>query len=208
MAQPARPARYASSWFEQFVGDVDPVERVRLAHETAAALLARVRADADPDVVERLLAVAAEDGIDAVTELWSHAQPHTLPGALWRIHLLRTMVAQLPVETAALFQEGLTRLNTADAVIAGAPAPAGPEEIAALADTILRGVFAGDFALALDRAAAFSRVAAAGAVAIADDHDHTSPSRAAELTRRAARLHTLGADLTASAVLWRRGGLH
>ena len=40
-----------------------------------------------------------------------------------------------------------------------------------LADRILRGLFEGDFAVALDRAAAFSRVVAAGFASLADDED-------------------------------------
>ncbi|SDH30447.1 hypothetical protein [Agrococcus jejuensis] len=208
MAQHARPARYASRWFEQFVGDMDPVARVQLAHETAAALLARVRTDVDADVVERLLALAADDGIDSVAELWSDARPHTLPGALWRIHLLRTMVAQQAVDVAAHFTVGVERLHTADPVVAGAATPTGPEEIAVLADEILRGVFAGDLALALDRAAAFSRIAGAGALAEADARDAFDADAATRLTTRASRLATLADDLAASAALQRRDALH
>ena len=208
MAQHPRPARYASRWFEQFVGDMDPVARVQLAHETAAALLARVRSDADAEVVDRLLALAREDGIDSVAELWADAQPHTLPGSLWRIHLLRTLVAQRTVEVAAQFTAGAERLQTADPVVAGAPTPTGPDEIASLADQILRGVFAGDFALALDRAAAFCRIVAAGALADADARDAYDPEAASTLTTRAARLSTLGDDLAASAALQRRDALH
>ncbi|MFC7432430.1 MULTISPECIES: DNA-directed RNA polymerase subunit beta [unclassified Agrococcus] len=208
MAQHARPARYASRWFEQFVGDMDPVARVQLAHETAAALLARVRSDADPDVVRRLLSLAADDGIDSVAELWADARPHSLPGALWRIHLLRTVVAQQPVDVAAHFTAGAARLDTADPVVAGAPTPTGPEEIASLADEILRGVFAGDLALALDRAAAFCRVASAGALVEADARDAYDAEGASRLTVRASRLATLGVDLAASAALQRRDQLH
>lgn len=204
MAQHARPARYASPWFEQFVGDVDPGRRVQLAHETAAALLRRVRDDADPEVVDRLLALAATDGIDSVIELWSDAEAHSLPGSLWRIHLLRTVVAQQPVETATQFEAGVARLDTADPIVAGAETPTGPAEITALADAILRGVFTGDFALALERAAAFARVLAAGSVASADDRDAAEPELATGLTRRAARLSSIASDLSAAAALWRR----
>ncbi|WP_344342820.1 DNA-directed RNA polymerase subunit beta [Agrococcus versicolor] len=208
MASHPRPARYASRWFEQFVGDMDPVARVQLAHETAAALLSRVRSDADAEVVERLVALAETDGIDSVAELWADARPHSLPGALWRIHLLRTMVAQQPVDVAAQYTTGVERLQTPDAVVAGAASPTGPEEIAALADEILRGAFAGDLALALDRAAAFSRIASAGALADADARDAFDEASASRLTARAARLTTLAVDLAASAALQRRDALH
>ena len=93
-------------------------------------------------------------------------------------------------------------------MVAGAPVPAGPEEIVALVDTILRGVFRGDFAVALDRAAAFCRVQVSGATHLADDYEPTEPSRATDLTTRARRLHTYANDLSAAAGLWRVDGLN
>jgi hypothetical protein len=91
--------------------------------------------------------------------------------------------------------------------VAGAPSPTGPQEIVELADQILRGVFDGDFALALDRAAAFCRVAAAGTTSLADDSDGVESDRAAEFTRRALRLATIADDLAASAALARADSL-
>ena len=76
-------------------------------------------------------------------------------------------------------------------------------QLVALADAILRGVFSGDLAVALERAAAFCRVQAAGATHVADDYEPTEPARASELTRRASRLAEYAADLTAAARLWR-----
>ena len=99
-------------------------------------------------------------------------------------------------------------LTSIDPVVAGAPTPAGPAEITELADRILRGLFEGDFAGALDRAAAFCRVAAAGAAAVADDRDVVLDSeRAAELTTRALRFTTTAEELTACARLWRSDSL-
>jgi hypothetical protein len=91
--------------------------------------------------------------------------------------------------------------------VAGAPTPAGPGEIDELADRILRGLFEGDFAIALDRAAAFCRVAAAGASSIADDQEATNPERARELTTRALRLTTTADELAACARLARDDSL-
>ncbi len=98
-------------------------------------------------------------------------------------------------------------LRSADDVVAGAPTPAGPEELTALVDEILRGVFRGDFAVALDRAASFCRVEAAGSTDVADDYDATEPERASTFTTRALRLDTYATDLRASAGLWRRDSL-
>ena len=146
-----RPTRFSNDWFARIEGDVDPAVRLQLASETAQALLARVRSGADPDVVERILRVARDDGIDTVAELWSHARPHSLPGALWRVNLLHALVTQRAVEVALLYQQGADALPTAAPVVVGVAAPATPEELRSLSETILRGVFAGDFALALER---------------------------------------------------------
>ena len=207
MAEYHRPASFASGRFEAFKGGDDPAETSRIAHETASALLARVRADPDGGVIDRLVAFTDENGIDAIAELWSRSLARSLPGALWRIYLLRVLIRQDPAEASYLFQRGSERLPTIDPVVAGATAPTGPTEITELADRILRGVFEGDFAVALERAAAFCRVQAAGCSSVADDADLVSPDRATELTRRALRFTELAADLTAAASLWRSGSL-
>ncbi len=202
-----RPVRVPVEHFEYVQGGEDPAVIVRNAHETAQALVSRVRADPDPEVVERLVAFAEREGIDAVAELWSRAAPLSLPGALWRLYLLREMVRRDAAQVALAFGRGAARLRSIDPVVAGAPTPAGPEELLALADEILRGVFEGDLADALDRAAAFCRVAADGSVDLADDAEPTEPDRASVLARRAARLLTLAEELSASARLQRDGAL-
>jgi hypothetical protein len=166
-----------------------------------------VRAHPDPEVVERLVAFAEREGIDAVAELWSRAAALSLPGALWRLYLLREMVRRDAEQVSIAYGRGVQRLAGIAPVVAGAPDPAGPEELLALADEILRGVFEGDLALALDRAAAFCRVAADGSLDLADDADATEPQRADVLTRRASRLAQLADELTASARLERDGAL-
>lgn len=202
-----RPVRVPSEHFEFVQGGEDPAVLVRTAHETAQALVSRVRADPDPVVVERLIAFAEREGIDAVAELWSRAAALSLPGALWRLYLLREMIRRDAEQVSVAFALGVERLTSIDPVVAGAPTPAGPEELLAVADQILRGVFEGDLGLALDRAAAFCRVAAAGCTELADDSDVADPDRAAVLTRRAARLATLAEELSASARLHRDGAL-
>ncbi|WAC66569.1 DNA-directed RNA polymerase subunit beta [Agrococcus sp. SL85] len=202
-----KPTRFSNDWFDRVEGDVDPAVRLQLASETAHALLARVRGGADPEVVERILAVAREDGIDTVAELWSRARPHSLPGTLWRVHLLHALVTQRAEESARLYQAGADALPTAAPVIAGVPAPATPGELRSLSDEILRGVFAGDFALALERAAAFAAVTAHGAVRAAHDDDAAHPERASARTALAASLTDIAGDLRICARLWRADSL-
>ncbi len=202
-----KPIRRPAELFDRLFAGDDPAEVSRVAHSTAAALLARVRANPDADVVDRLVSFATEQGIDDVAELWSRAPARSLPGTLWRLYLLQAMIHDDPRTAALLYERGRAALASIDEVVAGAPAPAGPEELVALIDTILRGLFEGDFAVALERAAAFCRITSAGAVQLADDYDATEPERASGLTTRAARLTRYSEDLTVSAGLWRRDNL-
>jgi hypothetical protein len=195
-----RPAQFGGREFEAFPGrELDPASLMRTAHQTAHALLSRARDSDDPEVVERLVSYTDDHGIDALAELWARSSPHSLPGALWRIYLIRVLIRQDPEGIALLFQRGTEVLSTIDPVVAGTPLPAGPQEVTELADRILRGVFDGDFAIALERAAAFCRVTAAGALSVADDQDAASPERASELTTRAQRLVTTADELMACA---------
>ena len=202
-----RPVRRPASTFDTLVAADDPAALARVAHSTANALVARVRAEPASEVVARLVTFTDEHGIDTLAELWSHSPARTLPGALWRIYLLQLMIHGDPHTASLLFQRGSIELESADAVVAGASTPAGPDELVMLADAILRGVFEGDLAVALERAAAFCRVQAAGATHVADDYEPTEPERASELTRRAERLAGYAADLTAAARLWRLDAL-
>jgi len=207
MPEHHRPIRRPTAAFDNIVGSHDPAEETRIAHATASALLTRVRADDSGVSADRLVAFTTEHGIDEIAELWSKAPSRSLPGALWRLYVLQLAIHGDPQTAALLYERGRIELASADAVIAGAPVPADPDELVALIDTILRGAFRGDFAVALDRAAAFSRVQATGATHLADDYEVTEPARASELTTRALRLSAFAQDLSAAAVLWRADAL-
>ncbi|HEV7948780.1 MAG TPA: DNA-directed RNA polymerase subunit beta [Glaciihabitans sp.] len=202
-----KPTQYSGDKFDTFIGGEDPAQIMRAAHDTAHALVDRARANTDPAVLERLVAYTDEHGIDALAELWARSGARTLPGALWRIYLMRALIRQDPTGMSFLFQRGTEVLHTIDTVVAGATLPTGPEEIIDLADQILRGLFVGDFAIALDRAAAFCRITAAGSTSIADDTELTNPVRSTELTTRAARLSQTAAEFTACARLHRSAQL-
>lgn len=202
-----RPVRRPAAAFDNLAGPADATEVVRAAHATASALLTRAREDETGQSAERLIAFTAEHGIDDIAELWASAPAVSLPGALWRLYLLQLAIHTDPPTSALLYERGRVELASADAVVAGAPVPASPEEIVTLIDAILRGVFQGDFSVALDRAAAFCRVQVSGATHLADDYESTEPARATELTTRARRLHTYANDLSAAAGLRRAGGL-
>lgn len=202
-----KPVRRAGEDLDRLFGSRDPAEATRVAHSTATALLTRVREDPDVATVDRLVDFTRTHGIDDIAELWSQAPARSLPGALWNLYLLQLMIHHDAATAALLYERGRSELGSVDPVIAGAPVPAGPEELVDTIDRILRGVFEGDFAVALDRAAAFCRVQASGGTHVADDYESTEPERATALTTRASRLATIAADLAACAVLWRTDAL-
>jgi hypothetical protein len=202
-----KPALFEGSQFESFKGGDDPATINRVAHETAGALLSRVRDDPQPDVIGRLLAFTDDHGIDAIAELWARASAHSLPGSLWRIYLLRVLIRQDAETASYFFERGTEIIPSIDPVVAGAESPTGPKEITELADRILRGLFEGDFAVALERAAAFCRIMAQGCVSIADDAELGAPDTASTLTTRALRFESIGDDLRESAALWRHDSL-
>ena len=202
-----KPTQYSGDKFDTYEGGEDPAKILRVARDTAAALVTRARDSDDPAVLERLVAYTDEHGIDALAELWARSTPTSLPGALWRIYLIRVMIRQNPDDTAYLFQRGSEILSSIDTVVAGAPMPTGPDEIIELADQILRGLFRGDLAVALDRAAAFCRVTSAGCTDVANDIDAITPERATDLTTRALRLSIMADEFTSCARLYRDGSL-
>jgi len=202
-----KPTQFSGDRFEAFEGGQDPAQISRVAHESASALLSRVRDDPDTAVVDRLVSLTDEHGVDTIAELWSCASARSLPGALWRIYLMRILIRQDAEGVSLMYQRGSEVLATIDPVVAGVPSPTGPEEITALADQILRGLFTGDFAIALDRAAAFCRVTSTGAASFADDAEPLTPERATDFTRRALRLSQTASEFTVCARLWRADAL-
>jgi hypothetical protein len=202
-----KPTQYSTDKFDTFEGGQDPAQIMRAAHDTAHALIEGARTTEDPAVLDRIVAYTDEHGIDALAELWSRSSAGSLPGALWRIYLLRAVIQQDAVGTSLLFQRGIDTLATIDAAVTGAVNPTGPSEITDLADQILRGLFRGDFGVALDRAASFSRILASGAGSIADDQELVNPERASELTTRAARYSLTAEEFLMCSRLFRAGTL-
>src|SRR5690349_13492028 len=68
-----KPVRRPGELFDRTFSAEDPAEVSRVAHTTAHALLARVRADPDADTVDRLVSFTDEHGIDDLAELWSRS---------------------------------------------------------------------------------------------------------------------------------------
>lgn len=208
MAQPRfrRPAMLDMEEAEQIEGDIDPADRGLIAHETAAAIVSQARQLRDPELVQRLIALVDQEGIDTVAMMWAQAGAHTLPGALWRLYMLREWVKVDAATVARSYHHGVHAAHVRHA-IAGVEDPPGPEEVRVLADQVLSGVFAGDLAGALDRAGAFCRVVATGAAFEAEADDGHADRRAHQTALKAAQLLRTGEDLERCAQMWRDGRL-
>ncbi len=173
----------------------DPIAQLHAAHETAAVLLRQGRAAADPSVTERLVDLVGEIGLSTLADLWAGRPARSLPGALWRLYFLREWMRTDSSGVARVYALGV-RFSEPDHVVAGIE-PSRPEEVRRIADDILRGAFAGDFGVALERAAAFCSVTSAGSAEL----------DGREALVRATRLQQMSADLAACARLFRAGNL-
>ena len=202
-----RPVLQPGFTFDWIIGSDEPEAARRLAQETSWALLDRVRAVADPEVVERVVGLAAGTGLEDIAELWAGESAHSLAGVLWRLYLLRRVVDSDPEGSADLFRRGVAVTVTIDPIVAGAAEPVTPDSISYLCDTILRGVFTGDLGGALDRAASYCRLMSLGAADLADTRDVHDDAHAAELTTRSLRYSTFAHDLHGGARRWRDGTL-
>lgn len=195
-----KPLPVPPSVLDGALGGVDPIDVAEAAHRTAEVVVGRGRASADPAVTARLVGLVRELGLATVAELWADRPARSLPGALWRLYLLHEWVQQQPAEVARAFTEG-SRYAEVYRVIAGVSEPPHPEDLQELTGAILAGVFDGDLATALDRAAAFCHVVAVGLAG--PDGGDVPPGQ----VRRASRLQATARDLQVSADLWRRGDL-
>jgi hypothetical protein len=181
--------------------DGEPSARLELAHATACALVdaGRGRHGADPDELVRL---AETVGLDTLSALWRDAAADSLPGALWALYLLRTWCQQQGVAVARMYRAG-RGLAPVDEVVAGVADDADPDAVAATADAVLSGAYRGDFAVALERAAAFFRIVAVGRRELAADDEQGAQDQAmADRNRRCAEA------LERAAAAWRDGTLH
>lgn len=218
--RPARPGQLDQAIADNIVGGLDPEYVTEMSHATAWALLSHVHATKDPQVVERVLTIVDREGVDVIAELWSHAEPDSLPGVLWRLYCLREWMRRHSESIARLWRLG-EPIATAASAIAGVDSAPTEDDIARTADSILTGAFRGDFAVALTRAATFIEVVVAGlrvqsrrllsrAEALGDNHDadvRKLRSQAAKLMHTAGNLTSTATDLKAGAHLWRTGKL-
>ena len=182
-----------------------PSSRAEIAAATAAVVVAVGRsefADVAAGDDTRFVALADRVGLETLADLWRDADPVSLPGALWALYLLRQWCHTNPEEVRRLWRGG-EAIAAADAVVAGVADYADVVAVRQVADAVLGGAYRGDFAIALERAAALFRVVAAGRRELAGPGAPGAGER--ELAHRNDRV---AADLTAAAARWRAGTLH
>jgi 2,4-dienoyl-CoA reductase-like NADH-dependent reductase (Old Yellow Enzyme family) len=203
-ARPHRPTPYADlTALIDAAGGSAPESRAEIAAATAAVLVRVGREpSADPrEQNEKLVALADRIGLDTLAELWRDADPVSLPGALWALYLLRQWCRSSADEVGRLWRAG-EPIAAADAVVAGVADYVDVDSVTRVADDVLSGAYRGDFAVALERAAALFRVIAAGRRELAGADDRGAVERTlADRNERAA------ADLSSAARLWRSDAL-
>jgi len=204
----SRPVRMSVDRMESAITDpadlvMDPAEISAVAHATAHALLSRARTAEDDRTREALVRFADDNGLDTLAELWSQAHPLSLPGALWRLYLVRAVLQHNPEDSAQLFQRGVEDLETIDQVVAGAPDPLSAADFSAVVDDILLGAFEGDLAHALERASAVARAVSAGAISLSWADDREAPY----FTSRSLTWSVIAQELSGCAARARKGTL-
>lgn len=201
-----KPKPFAPMDFDPFEGGADPARVSEAAHLSAHALVQAGKLNDDPEVRERLVRLAEDEGLEVIAELWSSAPARSLPGALWRLYAIRAATMGNPAVMASFFAAG-ARQAQVERLVAGAAEPPGAEELCSMTSSILTGAFDGEFDVALERTAAYCRVIALGQAEQADAAELSHPERATLMTTRAQALVKTAEDLEASAASWRRGEL-
>ena len=131
--RPARPGQLDQAIAEGLASDVDPERLREVAHTTAWALLSKVHKTDDPAIVERVLTLVDREGVDVIAELWSKAEPDSLPGVLWRLYLLRSWMRKQRDTIARLWRLG-EPIATSASAIAGVDSAPTEDDIARTAD--------------------------------------------------------------------------
>jgi hypothetical protein len=203
--RPRRPAHYADlTELIDAAGGSTPQSRAEIASATAAVL---VRAGRERGADQRFIELADRVGLETLAELWRESEPVSLPGALWALYLLRQWCRSSADEVVRLWRAG-EPVAAADAVVAGVAPLADVDSVGQVADDVLTGAYRGDFAVALERAAALFRVLAAGRRELAASRPQSNGESAQNELALAERNDRAAADLAVSAQRWRAGTLH
>ena len=100
----------------QIEGGTDPQIVNEISRTSAAVLLNRVHKTQTPEIVERVLNLVENEGIEIIADLWSKAEAQSLPGMLWRLYLLRTSLRKNGNAYAAYWRLGEPEATSASAI--------------------------------------------------------------------------------------------
>ena len=197
--RPHRPALFADlTDMIDAAGGASATSRAEIASATAAVV---VQAGRSPGDRARFVGLADQVGLETLAALWHDAEPVSLPGALWALYMLRQWCRSDGDEVVRLWRAG-EPLAPADAVVAGVGEYADVDAVQRTADAVLSGVYQGDLAVALERAASLFRVVAAGRRSIGNAVVYAPDGiDLAERNERAA------SALSSAAARWRSGTL-
>ncbi len=215
--RPRRPAMLDPEDADQLWGDSDPALASEAAHSTANAVVYGPSHHAeDEPQAQRIGRIIDAEGLDEIARLWSRSPAVTLPGALWRLYLLRAWLERDPETITMRFREGSAASAPAAVQEPGAETD-GPADREALVapqpaelDERLAQLFTGtsetDVADILEQSAAFLRVLSQGTSA--DPRWRTHDDVAAHaVTGRAGALAATADELEQAAVRARAGRL-
>ncbi|MDO4665477.1 MAG: hypothetical protein Q4A71_04640 [Actinomycetaceae bacterium] len=209
-----RPAMLGPEDAENIAGDYDPATRSDVAHTSAQLLTDLFRGDsrtpiqlgeasAPPAMLRpRLRDLVASGDVDIVAELWARQPANTLPGALWRVFLLREWMRRDPRQTSARYMDGLNAPPDVRAV----SSPPTFDQVRSVLEQILQGPDDSEddptdwLAKRLAVAAAALRVFAAGAAGTDWITDQTD-DLADQVTLRAGALAATASEMKEAAVL-------
>lgn len=201
-SRPRRPASLDDKDAELIWGDSDPALTSEAAHATAnAVLLGPSRLSEDAELAGRVVAIIDAEGLDEIAALWARSPATTLPGAMWRLYLVRAWLQRDPETITMRFREGAATVAPDDA--AELPQPAAVDERLA---ALFNGESEDELAVLLDGAADLLRVLAAGAGGQAGWLTHDDDA-ARPVTGRTSALSVTADELAHAAVLARGGRL-
>ncbi|QJC21249.1 hypothetical protein [Arcanobacterium buesumense] len=169
-----RPAQLRPEQLEVIDGDVNIEARSELAYTTAHALIPH-GGEVDNEVIARLRALIAEEGVDVIAESWVDSPETSLPGILWRGYLLREWIRRFSEDVHQRFiaaqKAGASQENVLE-----------PENVMKLWDSVFGGSFAGDFIDVIRQSARLTDFLASVEPVWIDEDDHPL---ATLVTRRA-----------------------
>ena len=105
-----RPVLMEPAEAERYTGAEDTAATSALAHQSAQLLIGGyLGADTDATLTAAgLRKVVASHGVDVIGELWATSPAGTLPGALWRLLLLREWIERDPALVESRYATAVT----------------------------------------------------------------------------------------------------